>query len=623
MGRISDAQLDQIRQRADIVAVIGERVSLTKKGRDFWGCCPFHDEKTPSFTVNEQKQVWFCHGACKKGGNVFTFLMDYEKLKFGDAVRALARRFGVQIEDESPEDRARSERKNDLLYALNRTVEFYKKQLFEGETDSARVARAFLERRGVREETAQAFSIGVAPQGNLLAKKAAQARDVRGMLQDLKDLGLVRADGRDFFSNRLLFPIADESGRWVGLGGRRLDEKDEPKFINSRESSVFSKKNLLFGLSLAREAKPRPRRLVVVEGYLDVVIAHQAGCPNVVAVCGLGFGADHARLAKRFGEGQVTLLFDGDAAGKATNRKVVQEQLASNLSVKVALLPEGMDPDDFILKNGKEAFEDLVENKAVDALPFLVDVISGGPDRMAELKKNNPSQETLVRRECGELLGKIQDDMTLDVSLEYVARRLDCDKELLKKEALRVRESTRGRERPDPNAAQNAARDQDVVEFSDPQVRAMLGAHACAGEAFEVALLEALLAGERPDPELGVSAEDFTVGPLRDVAAAALVAQGAHVLDRLHERPAALGVATRLLERAASPGDGAHKKDYRAELEGGARALVARRSRVRAQEIQGEIARANEKGDDALVDRLVAEKTMLDARGATRPVRKN
>jgi DNA primase len=607
LARISDAQKEQIRQRADIVAVIGERVSLTKKGRDFWGCCPFHDEKTPSFLVNPEKQAWYCHGACKRGGDVFTFVKDMEKLSFPEAVRHVARRYGVQIEDETPEERARSAQKINLLEALNRTVDFYRKQLFEGDTESARVARAFLERRGVSEETAQAFAIGVAPQGNLLARKASQ---VQGMLPRLKELGLVRADGRDFFSHRLLFPIADESGRWVGFGGRRLDEKDEPKFINSRESSIFTKKNLLYGLSLAREAKPRPKNLVVVEGYLDVVIAHQAGCPNVVAVCGLGFGPDHAKLARRFGEGKVVLLFDGDAAGKATNLRILEQQLGADVSLRVALLPEGMDPDDFILKNGKDAFEKLVSDESLDAFRYLVDVLVGDGAGAAELR-NEPAKKTAVVKKCAELLAQITDDISHQVSLRYVADRLDYSEEKLRGEVLKARETARSKERPAPNAAQEAAREQDLAEFADPLVRAMLGQHACAGEAFEVALIEALIAGERLSPELAVSAEDFTAGPLRDVAAAALVAQGAHVLDRLHERPAALGVATRLLERVATATDGTHKKDYRAELEGGARALVARRSRVRAAEIQAEIARANEKGDHALVERLLAEKTRL------------
>jgi DNA primase len=611
LGRISDAQVDLIRQRADLVAVIGERVALEKKGRDFVGRCPFHEEKTGSFYVNPQKQAWYCHGSCKKGGDVFTFVREIEKVRFPDAVRLVARRFGVDIEDETPEERARSKRKADLLDVLNRAVEFYKKSLWSEKDPVAESARAFLKRRGMTEETARAFSLGVAPRNNALARKAGK---VPGMLPLLREHGLVRADGRDFFSNRLLFPIADESGRWIAFGGRRLDEKDEPKFVNSRDvPGIFEKKRVLYGLDRARDARPRPERLVVVEGYMDVVIAHQAGCKNVVAALGTGFTPQHATLAKRFVDG-VVLLFDGDKAGQTANRKVFEQLLDLDLDTRVATLPGNVDPDDLLLKDGKEAFDKLVNEGSRDIFQYLVEVTTAGKPVTSDVVK-----------ECAELLGKFKDDIRHQLSLKFVSDKLRIPEDLLRKKALESREA--GRKLPGRGGQQSALereRAEQIEEHTDPQVREILGPHACAGDAFEVALLEALLAR----PQLAntaaaeVHADDFTRGPLREVAslilrlarnAAAELAKGedeafiARVLSQVGDFGTEPGIVARLLARIHEQTG----KNYEAELEG-VRTLVARRKKVRAAQLQQQIEEASGRGDWATVERLQGEKRVLE-----------
>jgi DNA primase catalytic core len=616
LGLFSEAQIDTVRQRADIVTVIGERVALQKKGPDFWGCCPFHDEKTPSFSVTPRKQAWYCHGACKRGGDVFKFVEAIEKVKFPEAVRLVARRFGVAIEDETPEQKARARRKADLLDALNKTVTFYRRQLTDGKSESATAARALLERRGVTSEAQARFSLGVAPAGNALAKAIQKkpAAEARAMLPLLKELGLLRQDGRDFFSNRLLFPIQDEGGRFVGFGGRRLDEQDEPKFINSRDvPGIFEKKKVLYGLAQARDTKPRPERLVVVEGYIDVVIAHQAGCTNVVGALSTGFGPDHAALARRFVEGRICLLFDGDAAGQAANRRVLEALLETDVDARVAALPEKMDPDDFILKEGKEAFEKLVRDGSRDVFQFLVDVV-----------KTSDAVTPQVVAECARLLGKFRDDIRHQLSLKYVADRLGFPEELLRRKALESREASRKLVRPGPDAQRAAQVEQDVIDNTHPQVRAILGPHACAGEPFEVTLLEALVAVRGETNGIELDLDGMTAGPLRDVARAVCASggQGAdgfetRLLGKLQDKSAALDVATRLLARVAEQESGENKKNWQAEVEGGARALAARRKNVRAAALSAEIDRANDEGDFALVDRLVAEKTKLarEARG--------
>jgi DNA primase len=269
------------------------------------------------------------------------------------------------------------------------------------------------------------------------------------MLPRLDELGLTRLHSggrRDFFSNRLLFPIADESGRWIGFGARRLDEADQPKFLNSRDlPGIFEKKRVLYGLDRARAAPAgagRTRQLVIVEGYLDVVIAHQAGIRNVVAALSAGFTKEHCALAKRFADG-VVLLFDGDAAGQAANRRVLEGLLDLDLDARVATLPEKTDPDEYVLREGKEAFEKLTGPLARDVFQHLVDLAAGGAGGAQSGGAGAAHVTPAMVAECARLLGKFKDDIRHQLSLRFVAERLRIPEELLRREALKVGEANR------------------------------------------------------------------------------------------------------------------------------------------------------------------------------------
>jgi DNA primase catalytic core len=621
LARISEAQLEQIRQRADIVLVIKDRVALEKKGRDFVGRCPFHEEKTPSFYVTPAKQFWYCHGSCKKGGNVFQFVQEAERVSFPEAARILAQRFGVVLEEETPEERARSRRRADLLDTIRRAADFYHRCLFEKTRDPvARAAREFLERRGVREETARAWKIGVAPAGSSLLKIASKKSPAS--VTFLRELGLVRDSQhgpRDFFHERLLFPIADEAGRTIAFGGRKLREEDEPKFLNSRElPGFFEKKRVLYGLDRAREARPRPERLVVVEGYLDVVIAHQEGAQNVVGALSTAFTREHASLAKRFADGGVVILFDGDAAGRTSSRRVLEELLELDLDARVASLPAGMDPDDFILKRGREAFEALVRGEAREPFDYLLDT---------SLAKSEGKPSAPLVGECARLLGLYPDEIRRELALRRVSERLRFPEDVLRREVLKARALPRRDARPQGTGELAPESQAILAENADRAVLEILGPHACAGESFEVHILEAFLA--RPDVARAtaaqVRAEDFTRGPLRDVANAVLDAAGSDVADeaflaRVLERtgaagPTAEGVVARLLARIHEhPG-----KAYDAELEGVPR-LERRRREARLTALTREMADAYARGDADAGERLLREKVELEKQTPIVPV---
>lgn len=625
MARFSEALLDQIRQRADLVQIVQERVSLQQKGRDWTGCCPFHEEKTPSFYVNPAKQAWFCHGSCKRGGDVFTFVQEIEKVKFPEAVRLLAQRTGVVVEEETPEERAKSQRRAELLETLRRAVDFYHQYLLQKANDPiVRIARELLAKRGVKDETVRAWKIGVAPAGSALLKVATKKSP--SSVRALRELGLVH-DGargtRDFFHERLLFPISDESGRPIGFGGRKLREEDNPKFLNSRElPGFFEKKRVLYGLDRARETRPAPEQLVVVEGYLDAVICHQEGATNVVAALSTEFTREHATLAKRFAKG-VVILWDGDKAGAASSRRVLERLIELDLNARVGTLPEGLDPDEFILKEGKASLEKIVREQSREPFDYLLDT------SLASAEGGRATGELVG--ECARLLGLFPDGPRRDLAIRRVFERLAIPEDRLRLEVSKAEKLAARTARPaTPGDRAAAEQNRIVVENADRDVVEMLGPHACAGESFEVHLLEALLA--RPDLARGrasdVRADDFTRGPLREVASSVLrtardetlglapsvdgaggdaVFVGRVLQATAAAGPAVEGVVTRLLARIHEHPN----KAYDAELEG-VGFLLRRRARQRLEALTREVAEANARGDWDAVERLLREKTSLE-----------
>jgi DNA primase len=363
---LSRRVLDQVRDAADIVAVVGEHLTLRKTGRNYVGLCPFHGEKTPSFNVSREKGTYYCFG-CKRGGDVIDFVMEMERVPFAEAVERLAERFGVHLPPASPEARRRKDERDQLVEVIEAAQAVFARQVGEDRP------RAFLERRGVSLELAADFGLGYAKgEWRALYDELRRRYPERALIA----AGLVveGEGGRiwDRFRDRVTIPIHLARGRLVAFGGRALGD-ETPKYLNSPESSLFSKSQLLFALDRASRSFARASRAIVVEGYFDCIAMHQAGFVETVATLGTALSEHHAReLARRVPE--VVVCFDGDAAGRQAAVAALRTLLGASLQVSVLLLPAGRDPDDMVRREGAEGFRERL-NGALSAPDFLLEVM--------------------------------------------------------------------------------------------------------------------------------------------------------------------------------------------------------------------------------------------------------
>lgn len=430
-GRIADEILERIRQGTSIVEVVSRHVTLRKAGRHHVGLCPFHVEKTPSFTVNEERGVFHCFG-CGAGGSVFSFVMRMENLEFREAVEQLAARAGVTLPTTPAQGAAAGKRA--ALLALNEAAEEY----FVASLGSSRgaAARAYLESRGLGAEIVEAYGLGFCPpQGGLSRVLASRSLPSAAAV----DLGLLgrRADGSwfDRFWGRVTFPIRDGGGRILGFGGRSLGEQ-APKYLNSPESTLFQKREVLYGLYEARQAIRGEGRVVVVEGYLDAISLVQAGVRNVVASLGTALSPNQMRLARRLAE-EVVAFFDGDRAGEEAAVRAFRVCVETNVWGLGAFLPRGYDPDSYVRELGVEATRSLLEH-AIPLADFYLRRMDPGPEAAVP-------QRVRAVEEVAEILSKVE-----DLSRFHVLARLAA-------ETLRVDESTFRQRRGSASAGRPAA----------------------------------------------------------------------------------------------------------------------------------------------------------------------
>ena len=365
-GRIPQSFIDDLLNRVDIVEVIDARVSLKKAGREYQACCPFHNEKTPSFTVSPGKQFYHCFG-CGAHGSAVGFLMDYEHLEFPDAIEELARSVGMEVPHEAASGHRTDHRSNDHYSLLERAERYYRNQLRE----HAQAANAvdYLKQRGLSGEIAATFGLGYAPPGwdSLLRHLGSDSETQKAAVE----LGLLvqKDDNRlyDRFRDRIMFPIRDRRGRTIGFGGRVLGN-DTPKYMNSPESPLFHKGRELYGLFEARKANQKLERLLVVEGYMDVVALAQFGLTHAVATLGTATTAEHLERLYRTVK-EVVFCFDGDAAGRRAAWRALENALPvlrDGREARFLFLPEGEDPDSLVRRIGKQAFH----QKSVDSIPL-------------------------------------------------------------------------------------------------------------------------------------------------------------------------------------------------------------------------------------------------------------
>ncbi len=497
MGFIPEADIDRVRQAADIVSVVSEHIALKQAGRRFVGLCPFHGDSKPSFTVDPARQSWYCFG-CHEGGNVFTFTTRMTNLTFPEAVRELAGRFGVRIAERAA-DRGEDGRRDEIFRINEAGARFYERVLW-GKRGGP--GRAYLEKRGLSRTTAEQFRLGLALPGwdHLAGHLAREGLDPGPAAA----AGLLRSKrpGRfyDLFRNRLMFPIRDARGRVAGFGGRTLGD-DEAKYINSPESPVFDKKSTLYGLDVTREAIVSGGRAIVVEGYLDLLSLYEAGVQPVATPMGTALTRGHVRRLKAICR-EVFLVFDGDAAGVKAALRSLPLFLSEGAPARVVLLPGGEDPDSFVRDKGAAAFLELV-----DQAPLMIDFAI---DRVVtECDGTKAGRAEAVAR-MRPLLRAVTDPVERSLHLRDLAIRLALDEEAV------VRAMARGegpwdtdraeRTRPGEGREHTIAPPlQDVLALalSDPAARTRLiesgGLRDLAGEGWLEGLVTAIEALDEVD----------------------------------------------------------------------------------------------------------------------------
>ncbi len=354
--RIANNFIDVLLSRVDIISVISNRVPLKKAGKDFQACCPFHNEKTPSFTVSPQKQFFHCFG-CGANGNAIGFLMDYEHLSFVDAVEKLAEENGVEIQYEQF-DEVKAEQRKTLYDLLDDAASLYEKNLF---TEQGSLTRKYIAERQLDRETVAKFRLGYSLLGNNLQSHFGNQTTI----EDLENAGLISRGDNGFydqFRGRLMFPIRDPRGRVVGFGARALGDA-KPKYLNSKETDVFQKRYVLYGLYETLQSSRNIEHLIVVEGYMDVIALQQNGINGAVAALGTSFTPEHLSLVQKYTK-KIFICFDGDNAGKKAAVRAMETILPAmqiDLNIRVVFLPDGEDPDTLVRKIGKAAFTRLLE----------------------------------------------------------------------------------------------------------------------------------------------------------------------------------------------------------------------------------------------------------------------
>ena len=395
----SDDAFAEVKAKVDLIKVVQEHVRLTKRNKDFWGLCPFHQEDSPSFKVNPQMQSWYCFG-CERSGDVFTFVELIEKTDKRGALQILAERAGVELKKLSPEQKERSDSRRRLLAMLKLAAQYYEYVLWS--TPTGEKGRKLLESRKVSEETARRFQLGYAPPGRGFSE---YLRAKKKSLMDAQEAGLMRRDGSDFFAERLVIPIRDERGQPLAFTARTVRADEQRKYINSPETPAYIKGRVIFGLDLARDEITKRGHAVLMEGQFDVITAHQFGVQNAVASSGTALTEDQVRLLKRFTD-EVLLVFDADRAGRAAAFKAVELASAHQMRTRVATItPPAKDPDEFLRAAGAEAPERWEElaGAALSGWEFWI------KDALTGLNTGNPNHLELAASRAREVLEKIPD----------------------------------------------------------------------------------------------------------------------------------------------------------------------------------------------------------------------
>ena len=468
-GKIPQYFIDDLLARADIVPVVDSRVKLRKTGKNYSACCPFHDEKTPSFTVSPDKQFYYCFG-CGASGNAVGFLMEYDRLPFPEAVEKLAASLGLEVPREqlAPAQIKRQQESQSLYQLTEKAADFYREKLRDHTVSTPAIT--YLKNRGLSGAVCKEFGIGLAPPGwdNLLnvlgtSSEKAEQLELAGLAIRRQDSDGKTEPGKrhhyDRFRNRIMFPIRDQRGRTIAFGGRVLGD-DKPKYLNSPETPIFHKGRELYGLWEARQANRELKRLIVVEGYMDVVALAQFGIRCAVATLGTACGEDHIQLAFRH-TGELVFCFDGDQAGRTAARRALEAALPhmqDGRSLRFLLLPEGEDPDTLVRQIGGERFDQLIDEQGRPLEDFLFDLLSEG------INVQTMDGRARLSKAAAPLLDLLPAGVYRQLMFQQLARRTGLEQDMLEEiiaaEKARSAELARQARPPapaQPKPAANAA----------------------------------------------------------------------------------------------------------------------------------------------------------------------
>ncbi len=458
--------IDQVFEIAAVEDVVREFVNLKRRGANLLGLCPFHDEKTPSFTVSPSKGLYKCFG-CGKGGNVAGFIMEHEKLSYPEAIRWLAAKYNVILEETEPKEGQVEKSVIDSLYIVNEFArDHFADQLWHTEQGKA-IGLSYFKERGFREDIIKKFELGFTLEKWDDLLNAAKTKGFKETY--LEQLGLIkRKDERkvfDFFRNRIMFTIHNISGKPIAFAGRILtNDKKAPKYINSPETEIYNKSRVLYGMAQAKNEIRKKDNCFIVEGYTDVISLHQAGIENVVASSGTAFTESQIKLIKRFTE-NITILFDSDAAGlKAANRSV-ELILEQNMNVRIVHLPEGDDPDTFIQKKGLSGFEEYVAEHEKDFILFKMDLLS-------KEATDDPVSKSRMVQDIVQVLSKIAEPIKRNLYIQTAAERLGIRERILVDQTNKLkREAFRKQSFVKKDEVEIIERQAAEVSTSEPQER--------------------------------------------------------------------------------------------------------------------------------------------------------
>jgi DNA primase len=451
---IPDEIITELRDRADIVAIIGEHVALKKAGVNHKGLCPFHQEKTPSFNVNAQKKTFYCFG-CQKGGDVFAFVMELQGKSFVEVARELAGRMNIVIPERepTPEERARRSETSRLHDVNSSAAAFYRAELLDAHRGA--VGRAYLQSRGIGEEVSQQFKLGLAPEGWDGLSRHLEAARIPAQLPITLGLLAPRQKGNgvyDRFRHRLMCPVILPAGEIAGFSGRALgNDPDAPKYFNSPESPIYKKSHLLFGLHAARAGFRAKGRALLVEGNFDVIALHQAGFTETVAPLGTALTEHQVERLRQLAP-RVVLCLDGDKAGRAAALRAVPLILEAGLDARVVTLPDGQDPDSFVRSQGAAVLEELIA-KAPEALDFFLDELWFRSDKSTDARAK-------ALREGAPLIALVRDEIKRGFLVDHFARALDV--------SVQVVETAVRRPAAGPHQNQNQNSRQDYSQAQKP-----------------------------------------------------------------------------------------------------------------------------------------------------------